>query len=82
MDTYEIILRLRAGIACGRESTCSTKKCYGSETLAHAIARSLSQKTGKKLEAYPCVFCGNWHIGNKIDIDKLEELANQLDDMI
>ena len=82
MDVQELIIRLRAGLACGRTSTCGRKERFVQETAANLVASTLSKKINKKLEAYPCIFCGYWHIGNKIDIIELSKLADKLDNML
>lgn len=41
--------------------------CRGKEPLsrarAHQVARRM-RKRKRKVQAYPCKFCGQWHVGN------------------
>ena len=82
MDTYDIALRLRAGIACGRDNQNGIKTIYLSESSAERVASSLSKIFGEELDVYPCVLCGNWHIGKCVNTEKLEKLAMQFDYMV
>jgi hypothetical protein len=79
VDINTIVLHLRAGFACGREKTCGTKDSYKTERAAKRLAYALSAKYEKQLQHYPCIFCGQWHIGNKIDFDRLEQLASLIE---
>lgn len=63
MDTVEVELHHAAGRAYGQEATCGHKVDYRSEGTASASAARMSAKYGRELEAYPCVWCGGWHIG-------------------
>lgn len=63
MDEKERQMHLRAGRQYGQEATCDTKIKYGSEESAAKAAVAMSTKYGRDLEAYPCDFCGDWHIG-------------------
>lgn len=56
-------MHLAAGQAYGREATCGKKIDYKGEERAAQAAATLSAKFEKDMEAYPCFFCGGWHIG-------------------
>lgn len=66
-------LRLKAGEKAGRERTCGNKVKY-SEASATKAAKKMNTKpsTRKELEAYPCFFCGQWHVGRKMSKEELE----------
>jgi hypothetical protein len=65
MEDYEYERRLAIGERAGREKTCGVKVDYRTESKAESAAIMHSSKAGYKLEAYPCFFCGGWHIGRK-----------------
>ena len=71
-------LHVIAGRKAGRERTCGTKIHYPSEESAERAAASMNEKptTRKPLEAYPCAFCLEWHIGRRMS---LEELRSYVD---
>lgn len=72
----EYIMHLRAGQYYGEESTCTRdwegstlkpKLQYGSEDTAVRAAAAMSAKNDRDLEAYPCAWCFEWHIGRKME---------------
>lgn len=79
MDSKIVELHIKAGIKCGIEYTCGKKINYKSEESAKKSADSLNKKVNRpnyhELEAYPCAFCGGWHIGRKMTIEELIELS-------
>ncbi len=79
MDLDTGILYLRAGFACGKRKTCSKKERYNSEKEAKKLALVLSAKYEDELEHYPCIFCGQWHIGHKKSLTELSELADSIE---
>ena len=44
------------------------QQCDGKDRLTQteAIARkhSIRKRTGDRLNAYPCAYCGHWHVGH------------------
>ena len=70
-ELYE--LHLNAGEKAGEERTCGKKVKYNSEETAVKSADSMNKKptTRRELEAYPCYFCKNWHIGGKMPVEVL-----------
>ena len=70
-------LHLAAGRKAGRERTCGTKVAYPTEDSAARAADSMNTKpkTRKPLEAYPCAFCAQWHIGRRMSLDELRSHA-------
>ena len=81
MDEKTKELHLKAGLACGVEKVCVNQKInkpkvdYGSFETAFKNAEKLSVKFGREMEPYPCPFCNGWHIGRKMSVEELEELA-------
>lgn len=79
MDSNIAELHIKAGIKCGIEYTCGKKINYKSEESAIKSADSLNKKINRpnyhELEAYPCAFCGGWHIGRKMTMEELIELS-------
>lgn len=73
MDAEIRDLHLTAGRAAGEERTCGKKVRYPSEESAGRAADEMNRKpsTRKPLEAYPCAFCEQWHIGRAMSIDEL-----------
>jgi hypothetical protein len=65
-------LHLRAGIAYGEEATCGMKIDYKSEESAERSAKAMTVRYGRSLEAYPCAFCGGWHIGRQMTYEEHE----------
>jgi hypothetical protein len=75
MEEELIKLHHAAGLACGRDSTCGAKVKYNSEERANIVAVKMSAKFQRNLEAYPCVFCNNWHIGRQMSLQEMTELT-------
>lgn len=63
MDDRLRMVHFVAGYIYGKRSTCGTKVNYIAEDSANRSASAMFEKTGRKLEAYPCFFCCGWHIG-------------------
>lgn len=63
MQQQELNMHLRAGQFFGELPTCGVKIDYKSEESANRSAQKMSAKNNRKLEAYPCYWCGGWHIG-------------------
>lgn len=68
---------LRAGKISGREKTCGKKTAYASEELAQKAAEAHNRwkQRSYDVEPYPCVFCGQWHVGGIMPIELLESMA-------
>lgn len=49
-----------------RVSSCEGKTRFGTFTLAARTARRQAQKRDNKFSAYPCHFCGGFHVGTHI----------------
>ncbi|HVF53660.1 MAG TPA: hypothetical protein VNC78_08660 [Actinomycetota bacterium] len=48
-----------------REKSCNAKKRYATGKAAKEMAAHRRSESGETdLEAYPCAFCGGWHIGH------------------
>lgn len=79
MESRIAELHIKAGLKCGKEFTCGKKINYKSEESAQRSADSLNKKINRpnyhELEAYPCAFCGGWHIGRKMSTEELIELS-------
>ena len=46
---------------------CIKKKRYASESQAMKIAEKVYAERQIKLRAYPCPYCGKWHLTKEID---------------
>lgn len=79
MESRIAKLHIKAGLKCGKEFTCGKKINYKSEESAQMSADSINRKINRpnyhELEAYPCAFCGGWHIGRKMSTEELIELS-------
>ena len=73
MDDELRELHLNAGRKAGEERTCGKKVRYSAESSALRAADEMNKKpsTKKPLEAYPCPFCEQWHIGRAMSLDEL-----------
>jgi hypothetical protein len=66
-------LHLIAGEKAGKEKTCGSKIKYSEASAVKAAAKMNTKPTTRKeLEAYPCFFCGQWHVGRKMSKEELE----------
>jgi hypothetical protein len=67
-------LHLQAGLKAGLERTCGKKIPWPDEERANKAAASMNKKptTRNVLEAYPCPFCKEWHIGRKMSLEELQ----------
>ncbi len=72
MDTETYQMHLVAGRTYGPDSACTGKLDYGSEESATKVAEKMSIKFCRDLEAYPCTWCGGWHIGRALTEDEVE----------
>lgn len=66
MDTETYQMHLVAGRTYGPDSSCTGKIDYGSENAAVSVAEKVSVKYCRDLEAYPCTWCGGWHVGRAL----------------
>ena len=77
MDRELYDLHITAGRKSGEERTCGKKVRYPSEELAFKSAEAMNKKpsTRHALEAYPCAFCGLWHLGGVMPLEVLRSFA-------
>ncbi len=73
VNETERAMHLRAGQRYGVESTCKDKIDYKSEHSAERSARAMTRKTGRAVEAYPCIWCDGWHIGREMTREEREQ---------
>lgn len=78
MDDELRELHLNAGRKAGEARTCGTKIRYPSLESAQRSAEAMNKKPKTKytLEAYPCPFCAQWHIGREMKIDELRSYVD------
>lgn len=78
MDDETRRIHLAAGLHYGRDATCGKKQRHGSESSAVKAAASLnaSGNARSEVEAYPCAFCGAWHIGRKMTEEELTQMRD------
>jgi hypothetical protein len=67
MDELERRMHLKAGELFGQEPTCGKKQDFKTEETAAKVAPKLSAKFEHEMEAYPCFFCGGWHVGRTME---------------
>jgi hypothetical protein len=65
MDRETYNWHLEAGREAGIERTCGKKTKFADEEKAEKAATHHNSWQERKhdVEAYPCAFCGGWHIG-------------------
>lgn len=67
MDAQEFAMHLAAGKHYGQASACGAKIRHGSEERAASAARVLNGRhLPHKVEAYPCYWCNDWHVGREM----------------
>jgi deoxycytidylate deaminase len=66
-------LHINAGRKAGIESTCGEKQKHVTEEDAIIAAKRMNKSGNafREVEAYPCAFCGWWHIGGRMAHDEL-----------
>lgn len=73
MDNETKLMHLIAGAMYGEDPTCTRtsyskpKIDYAKEETAVKSAEKMSTED-KNLEAYPCFWCGGWHIGRAMTV--------------
>jgi len=73
MDSNEISMHIAAGRYYGRKSACGNKIKYFEESaIKTAIKLNTTGKARHSLEAYPCYWCSNWHVGRKMSQEERE----------
>jgi hypothetical protein len=81
MDTEVRDIHLRAGRAYGQVATCGPpekpKVKYGSEVKADVSAKRMTLKFKRVLEAYPCYWCGDWHIGRAMTPEEWQRFSRR-----
>jgi hypothetical protein len=77
MDTRIYELHLRAGQICGKEKTCEGKTAFQTEEVAQRASNAHNrwEKRRHDVEAYPCAFCEQWHIGRIMFVEELQAFA-------
>lgn len=72
MDAAMASRHLAAGEMYGRDSTCGTKIKHDTEEAARTAADALNRKGKARhvVEAYPCFWCGSWHIGRAMEANE------------
>lgn len=73
---------LNAGFVLGNVRTCGTKKKFATYQKSRNIARLMSRKHRVPLQAYPCPFCMQWHVGRKMTLDEAKTYDYRLPDEI
>ena len=48
-----------------RQKSCGMKQAHPNQTQAVAHMIHLKCVSGEDLVAYPCAFCGFWHVGHR-----------------
>ena len=46
-----------------KEHSCARKVRYGHAESAEKAAKVMTKKVDRPMEAYPCAYCGGWHVG-------------------
>ena len=71
----QIELHLKVARKAGKEASCGNKQFYVNYELAWKAAARLNgcDNAHHKVEAYPCPFCGWWHIGREMTVDEMKE---------
>jgi hypothetical protein len=77
METYIYELHLRAGLISGQERTCGKKAAHATEALAVKAAEAHNRWENRRhdVEAYPCAFCHQWHVGGIMPVSVLESIC-------
>lgn len=79
MDDTERQMHLRAGEFYGKDATCGppgkSKINYAGEDSAARAAIRQSEEYQRDLEAYPCFWCGGWHIGREMTQEEREQFS-------
>jgi hypothetical protein len=70
MNKYERRMHRWVCHVYGEKSACREKVNYKFEEKARVKAEQLTKKYCKLLEAYPCDFCGGWHIGRALTLEE------------
>lgn len=77
MDEALYNLHLIAGRRVGQEKTCGKKTKYADEAAALKAAASHNkwEKRRHDVEAYPCAFCNQWHVGQIMPIEIIQQIV-------
>lgn len=80
-DGKMIELSLKVGEYLGREKSCEGKVRHRSRKKAWetVLAINASSYRKHKVHAYPCFWCGGWHVGRKLKLKNLEAMARLLE---
>lgn len=70
-------LHLEAGKKFGEVKTCGNKTKFQTEEHCERAVQAHNIWKGRKhdVEAYPCAFCSNWHVGKVIPFEFLKEVV-------
>lgn len=79
METIDTLVHHIAGYLSGRERACGKKVDYQSEGSAVRNAERATLRYNSEKEAYPCIWCGGWHIGRKMTQEEVREILDMLD---
>jgi len=71
MDKSLYNFYIKVGMASGKENVCDGKKQLTSESYARKVALKSTLLYKAQMVHYPCVFCGNWHVGHKMPFSKM-----------
>ena len=52
---------------------CINKKRYASEKQAMNVAAKVKADRNIELRAYPCPYCGKWHLTSKVDEEYMKK---------
>jgi alkylated DNA repair dioxygenase AlkB len=76
MDERLYELHLKAGLICGQEKTCGSKRAYDEEAQAQRAADAHNRWAERRrdVEPYPCAFCRKWHIGGVMPPETMEAI--------
>jgi hypothetical protein len=73
IDIHDETLTRRNGAV--RKSLSCTRKMAMGRKAARKAARTLSQRTGEELRAYPCGFCRRYHVGHGSELPEVTVVA-------
>lgn len=76
MDSDIFKLHIESGRIAGKEKTCGKKNKFATEDIAIKMAAAHNRWKSRRhdVEPYPCAFCGQWHIGNIMPIELMQNI--------
>jgi hypothetical protein len=76
MDIQTQEMHLRAATFYGRQASCGSKVQYSEGSAERAAVKMTAKRDdGKVLEAYPCPWCGMWHVGRAMSAEEREKFS-------